>query len=291
MEITDHTTKFEAVTEAFGGFSFDLFHRNENLIKQLGSENVGHIPKAFKTGTTIVGIIYKDGIVLGADTRATGDSNVMDKNCAKIHYLAPNIFCCGAGTAADTEKVTELIASNLELLRLSTGTQSRVVTALTLLKRMLHKYQGHIGAALIVGGCDVTGPCLYSIQPHGSSQMLPYHTMGSGSLAAMAVFETRYTEDIEESVAIELVKDSVRAGIFNDLGSGSNIDVTVIRRSGEVSRLRNCENAAGSSVDYKSKFPRPNKLNIPIGATYVISETFKPHKKVESIAATAMEVV
>jgi len=31
---------------------------------------------------------------------------VADKNCEKIHYLAPNIMCCGAGTAADCEFVT-----------------------------------------------------------------------------------------------------------------------------------------------------------------------------------------
>lgn len=62
-----------------------------------------------KTGTTIAGIVFKDGVVLGADTRATGGTEVADKNCEKIHYLAPNIYCCGAGTAADTEKTTELI--------------------------------------------------------------------------------------------------------------------------------------------------------------------------------------
>lgn len=49
------------------------------------------MPKAQKTGTTIVGIIYKDGVILGADTRATEDTTVADKNCEKIHYLAPNI--------------------------------------------------------------------------------------------------------------------------------------------------------------------------------------------------------
>jgi 20S proteasome subunit beta 2 len=31
---------------------------------------------------------------------------VADKNCEKIHFIAPNIYCCGAGTAADTENVT-----------------------------------------------------------------------------------------------------------------------------------------------------------------------------------------
>ena len=35
--------------------------------------------------------------MLGADTRATEDTVVADKNCSKIHYMAPNIYCCGAG--------------------------------------------------------------------------------------------------------------------------------------------------------------------------------------------------
>jgi 20S proteasome subunit beta 2 len=48
-------------------------------------------PKATKTGTTIVGIVYKDGVILGADTRATEDTIVSDKNCSKIHYLADNM--------------------------------------------------------------------------------------------------------------------------------------------------------------------------------------------------------
>lgn len=49
------------------------------------------VPRAVKTGTTIVGIVYKDGVILGADTRATADTIVADKNCEKIHYLAPNM--------------------------------------------------------------------------------------------------------------------------------------------------------------------------------------------------------
>ena len=50
--------------------------------------------------------MMQDGVVLGADTRSTAGSTVADKNCEKIHYIAPNIYCCGAGTAADTENVT-----------------------------------------------------------------------------------------------------------------------------------------------------------------------------------------
>ena len=52
------------------------------------------------------GCLFKDGVVLGADTRATEGPIVCDKNCEKIHYIAPNIYCCGAGTSADTENST-----------------------------------------------------------------------------------------------------------------------------------------------------------------------------------------
>lgn len=118
-----------------GGFDFDNYARNI----MLGEKGV-HPPRATKTGTTIVGCIYKDGVVLGADTRATNGSIVADKNCEKIHYLAPNMYCCGAGTAADTEFTTNLISSKLELHRLGTGREARVVTAMTMLKQMLFRY-------------------------------------------------------------------------------------------------------------------------------------------------------
>jgi len=201
-------------------------------------------PVAKKTGTTICGVIYKDGVVLGADTRATEGSIVADKNCAKIHYISKFIYCCGAGTAADTENVTDVIASQLELHRLSTGQEPRVNTAMTRLKQKLFQYQGHISAALVLGGVDVEGSHLYTVYPHGSVDRLPYATMGSGSLAAMAVLEAGYKDDLDEAAAVELVSQAIQSGIFNDLGSGSNVDVTVIRRGktvgeSEVKYLRN----------------------------------------------------
>ncbi|KAG7235522.1 hypothetical protein INR49_002568, partial [Caranx melampygus] len=232
--------------------------------------------------------LQEDGVVLGADTRATEGMVVADKNCSKIHFISPNIYCCGAGTAADTEMTTQIISSNLELHALSTGRLPRVATANRMLKQMLFRYQGYIGAALVLGGVDCNGPHLYSIYPHGSTDKLPYVTMGqslththpdpypvawaenmnkirslikicspkgSGSLAAMAVFEDRYKPDMEEDDAKQLVRDAIAAGIFNDLGSGSNIDLCVITK-GKVDYIRPHDEANKKGVrtgDYKYK--------------------------------------
>lgn len=169
-------------------------------------------------------------------------------------------MCCGAGTAADTEFTTAEIRSQIALHKLNTGREPRVVTAMTMLKQklfqcvhmimhqimamrskldtLLCRYQGNIGAALVLGGFDITGPNLFTIAPHGSTDKLPFVTMGSGSLAAMAVFESGWHSKLSRAEAISLVVDAISAGIFNDLGSGSNVDVCIIEK-GRNEMLRN----------------------------------------------------
>merc|ERR1711988_1037052 len=140
-----------------------------------------------------------------------------------------NIFCAGAGTAADLEHTTQMMESQMELLRLSMQTQPRVCTVVRRLSSMLFKYQGYVGCALVLGGVDVTGPHLYQIYPHGSTDTLPFTSMGSGCVAAMAVLESRYKDNMTKEEGVQLVADAIRAGVFNDLGSGGNIDVCVVK--------------------------------------------------------------
>ncbi|EPQ14069.1 Proteasome subunit beta type-10 [Myotis brandtii] len=74
--------------EPRGGFSFENCQRNAALERALPELRAPH---ARKTGTTIAGLVFRDGVILGADTRATNDSVVADKNCEKIHFIAPKI--------------------------------------------------------------------------------------------------------------------------------------------------------------------------------------------------------
>lgn len=246
-----------------GGFSFDNVRRNEML-----ASKGFPIPRATKTGTTIAGIVFKDGVILGADTRATNDTIVADKNCMKIHYLAPNMYCCGAGTAADCDYVTRLISSQLELHALNTGKQIPVCAATRMLKQYLFRYQGHVSAALIVGGVDKFGSKLVSISPHGHSDSLPYTTMGSGSLAAMAVFEANWRPEMDRESGKKLVRDAIAAGVFNDLGSGSNIDLCIITKEG-VEYIRPYDQANVKGV-------KQGKYVFPKGSTAVLSSQVIP---------------
>ncbi|KLJ13471.1 20S proteasome subunit beta 2 [Blastomyces silverae] len=216
------------------GFDFSNYNRNAAL----HAKGVP-LPKATSTGTTIVGCIFDEGVVIAADTRATSGPIVADKNCEKLHYISPKIWCAGAGTAADTEFTTALISSNLELHALSTGRTPRVITCMTMLKQHLFRHQGHIGAYLVVAGVDPTGVGLFTVHAHGSTDKLPYVTMGSGSLAAMSVFETMWRPSMNRDDAVKLCSEAIKSGIFNDLGSGSNVDVCVIYKDKPTQLLRN----------------------------------------------------
>ena len=128
---------------------------------------------------------------------------------------------------------------------------------------MLFRYQGHLGVALILGGVDRYGSHIFSIHAHGSTDSVPYTTLGSGSLAAMSVFESRWKPDMSENEGKQLVRDAIAAGIFNDLGSGSNVDLCIIKRDG-VQYLRTYDEANKKGV-------RQNDYKFLQGATSVLS--------------------
>ncbi len=252
-----------------GGFDFDNTLRNDAIKKQSGKE-----PIATSTGTTIVGIAYKDGVVMAADTRATAGPTVGDKNCFKLHYLAPNIWCAGCGTAADCDHVTEMIKRDLELHRLNTGSENRIATAVTKFSSHLFNYMGHIGAGIILGGIDVKGPQVWSIDPHGHTIAMPYHTQGSGSLAAMGIIENDYKEKdgelcMTEEEAIDLATRAIEAGIYHDLGSGSNVDYVVINKEGH--RIKRSHKS-----DNKKLFDHPVGYHFEKGTTEVLETQVIP---------------
>ncbi|XP_028298650.1 proteasome subunit beta type-7-like [Gouania willdenowi] len=248
------------------GFNFDNAARNAAL----GRNDGGHTPKPLKTGTTIAGVVFKDGVVLGADTRATSSEVVADKACAKIHYISPNIYCCGAGTAADTEKTTDLLSSNLTIFSLNSGRNPRVVMAANILQDMLYRYRGQIGANLILGGVDCTGNHLYKVGPYGSVDKTAYLSMGSGDLAALGILEDGFKPDLEMEQAKDLVRAAIQAGIMSDLGSGNNIDICVITRDGVdyIRPYQESEFTDDRTIKYKY---RP-------GTTRVLTEKVVPLK-------------
>ncbi len=126
--------------------------------------------------------------------------------------------------------------------------------------------------------CVLTAFDLFSVDP------LPFVTMGSGSLAAMAVFESRFKEGMEREEAMKLVHDAIESGIVNDLGSGSNVDLMVITR-GKIEKFRNVDTSHS-----EKKYKLPGGFQFPRGTTEVIKTTHVVTPIVGAAGAHPMDV-
>ncbi|XP_029096039.1 proteasome subunit beta type-10 isoform X1 [Monodon monoceros] len=185
------------------------------------------------------------------------------------HTNPPFAFsCCGAGVAADAEMTTRMAASNMELHALSTGREPRVATVTRALRQTLFRYRGYVGASLIVGGVDFTGPQLYCVHPHGSYSRLPFTAQGSGQDAALAVLEDRFQLNMTLEAARELLVEAITAGILGDLGSGGSVDACVI--TGTSAKLLRTLSSPTEPIE------RSRQYRFAPGTTAVLSETVMP---------------
>lgn len=143
-----------------------------------------------------------------------------------------------------------MIKRELELHRFNTHSENRVQMAAGRVSSHVFNYGGHIGTHLIMGGVDVKGPQLIEISSDGHMKPGCFLTMGSGSLAAMAVLETDYKEGMTQEEAQALCVRAIEAGIYHDLGSGSNVDCVIIKK-GKVEYKR------GLKTDNFKVFAKP----------------------------------
>lgn len=89
-----------------------------------------------------------------------------------------------------------------------------------------------------------------------------------------------------------MVKDAIHAGIFNDLGSGSNVDITIVPLEGPTKIMRGYD-TPNEQADLRGNYARPKSRNIPQGATAVLDTKFEPLEKrvtVETVPESAMDM-
>src|SRR3989344_3497042 len=126
-----------------------------------------------KTGTTTVGILCKEGVVLAADKRATADHLIADKSVTKVVRLADNIAVTIAGGVSDIQMILKLTKAELELKRIRTKQLPSVKEAANLFAGIVYqnirKYSTIIGVShFIIGGVDSDGFHLYDVSPDGA---------------------------------------------------------------------------------------------------------------------------
>lgn len=193
-----------------------------------------------KTGTTILGIICKDGIVMAADRQTTAGTIVMNKIKQKAVQINDYLVISGAGNASDIEMQKKIISAQLRLKELKSKKRPTVKEAANLIGMIT--YQNIRQPSMIpsmvgtlIGGFNEDGTTeLFTIEPAGTSIKVEEYdaNFGSGMPYVLGLLERQYKKDMTIEKGVDLAIEAIKSSTQRDLGSGYGIDVFTITKDG-----------------------------------------------------------
>jgi proteasome beta subunit len=182
-----------------------------------------------KTGTTILGIVCKDGVVIATERRATMGTLIAHKSTKKLYQIDNHLALATAGLVGDLQVLSRYLSAETKLYSLKRDTEMSVHSAATLLSNILNSRKFYpYYVQLILGGWDSTGGHVYSLDAAGGSIPDKYTAGGSGSPYAFGVLEDSFRDDMNINEGIELALRAVTAAMGRDSASGNGADVAVI---------------------------------------------------------------
>lgn len=193
-----------------------------------------------KTGTTILGIVCKDGVVMAADRQITAGHLVLSKNEKKVFQVNDYLIMSGTGYAVDIQRVPKILAAELKLKELRSKSRPSVKQASSLLAQL--NYSGSRNPSMIpqmagflLAGFNEDGSSeLYSVEPIGGIYKVEDYdaNFGSGMPFVLGLLERQYKKGMSVDEGVKLAIESIKSSTQRDTGSGYGIDVFTITKDG-----------------------------------------------------------
>jgi proteasome beta subunit len=184
-----------------------------------------------KTGTTTLGMVCKDGVVLGTEHRATMGTLIAHKTTQKLFKIDDNLGLTVAGLVGDAQVLARYLSAEVELYKLKRNSGMTVKAASTLMANILsgRRYFPY-WVALIIGGMDNEGGHVYSLDAAGGAIEDTYVTTGSGSPYVYGVLEDNFKAGLSTSEGVDLTIRAISAAMKRDAASGDGLDISIISK-------------------------------------------------------------
>ncbi len=216
--------------------SESVFSRGARFIAEDNSQNVG--TGTLKTGTTTVGLVCKDAVILGTDKRASMGYFVASKTAEKLHRIQEHLYMTIAGGVADAMYLVDVLKAETSLYQLKEENPIKIRSAGKLLSNILYQnkmYPFQVG--LILGGVsEEEGPVLLDIGAYGSILPEKFCAVGSGQNFSYGVLEAKYKDDLTIKEGKAIIIKAITSSIIRDMASGNGIDIAVIKKEGPAER-------------------------------------------------------
>ncbi|AQZ09608.1 PRE3 (YJL001W) [Zygosaccharomyces parabailii] len=199
--------------------------------------DINHLKKGeVSLGTSIMAVTFKDGVILGADSRTTMGSYVANRVTDKLTRVHDRIWCCRSGSAADTQAVADIVQYYLDMYSSQYGEPSTRIAA-SIFQQLCYENKDNLTAGIIVAGYDEKNKGqVYSIPIGGSLHKQSYAIAGSGSTFIYGYCDKNYRENMTKQETVDFIKHSLSQAIKWDGSSGGVIRMVVLTGDG-VERL------------------------------------------------------
>ena len=184
-------------------------------------------------GTTTIGLVCKNGVILASDTRVTMGYYVAHKQGKKVYKIDDHMGMTIAGTVADAQRVVDILTANAQLYRINLNRPMPIHSAARLVANLLFSARYiPLATQVLVGGIDDTGPHVYNLDPLGSLTEEKSVSTGSGSPIAYGILEDQFHPDMTTEEALPIIAKAVNAAMKRDVASGNNYNIIIINNSG-----------------------------------------------------------
>ncbi len=182
-------------------------------------------------GTTTLGVVCKDGVILATDRRATAGFHIAHKHTKKTLKVDDHIAATIAGGVADAQMFVEYLGIEARLYRTNNNRPMPVRSAATIAANMLGSRGFYLQS--ILAGMDGDEPSIYLLDMLGTlTEEKRYICTGSGTPYAVGVLESGYKNGITTQDALPLVVKAITSSIRWDPGTGEGFDVLIIEKDG-----------------------------------------------------------
>jgi proteasome beta subunit len=184
-------------------------------------------------GTTTIGVVCQDGVILASDTRVTMGFFVAHHRGKKIYQIDKHLAMTISGSVADAQRTVDILKANAELYRFDLARPIPVNSAARMVANMLFSSRyAPLVTQVLLGGMDDTGPHVFSIDPFGSITEEKCAATGSGSPIAYGLLEDGFKENSLIKDTLNVVMRAVDAAMKRDAASGDSFDVSIIDANG-----------------------------------------------------------
>jgi len=186
-----------------------------------------------KKGTTTIGMVCKEGVVMATEMRATMGTLIAHKTTQKLFKIDENLGLAVAGVVGDAQTLARYITAEVQLYKLKRGQLMTVKSAATLTSNILSGsrfYPYWVG--LILGGVDKDGGHVYALDMVGGAIPDEYVTTGSGSPYVYGVLEDHYESGLTVADGVDLAARALHAAMKRDSASGDGMTIATITSDG-----------------------------------------------------------